>query len=264
MPKLLFFDIDGTLINDKFKIPSTVKPALDKARANDCLIFINTGRTYCNIDPILNDLPLDGIVYGCGTRIVASGKTIRAMEYDHETSMKILEIYRKTNVPTVFECDTGLYYDDELSDHLMIPMFRKYSDPRGLTRFVSQDDPEFRAVKMFCFLNDETRERLLSNLKAGGFNYYAIDRGRGGFEIVPEGCSKAMGIDVLCEHYGVSLSDCYVFGDSNNDLSMLKHVPNSIAMGQAPDDVKKYCSYITGTPDEDGIQNALIALGLIE
>lgn len=263
MPRLLFFDIDGTLITDDFKIPDSVKPALMKARENDCLIFINTGRTLCNVDPALKGIPIDGYVFGCGTRIIASGKTLRELEYDHETTMKILKIFRKSPVPTVFECDTGLYYDEVLTDDDMIPAFRGFSDARGLTRFTSGDDQEFRAVKMFCKLKPDEKELLLSNLKEGGFPYYAIDRGRGGFEIVPEGCSKADGIDVVRGYYGTDLKDCYVFGDSNNDLSMLRHVPNSIAMGQAPDSVKECCSLVTDTPENDGIAKALKKLGLI-
>ena len=52
-------------------------------------------------------------------------------------------------------------------------------------------------------------------------------------EIVPKGCSKASGIDFIVKHLKASLDDCYVFGDSTNDLSMLTHVKNSIAMGNA-------------------------------
>ncbi|MBR5111620.1 MAG: HAD-IIB family hydrolase, partial [Clostridia bacterium] len=47
---LLFFDIDGTLFDDSRKLPASVLPALEKAHENGHLLFINTGRTLCNLD----------------------------------------------------------------------------------------------------------------------------------------------------------------------------------------------------------------------
>ena len=82
-------------------------------------------------------------------------------------------------------------------------------------------------------------------------------------EVVPKGCSKAGGIDYIVEHLGESLDDCYVFGDSTNDLSMLTHVKNSIAMGNSYPEVLANTSYVTTPIERDGIRNALKHFGLI-
>ena len=44
-----------------------------------------------------------------------------------------------------------------------------------------------------------------------------------------------------------------MIGDSQNDLPMLTHVPNSIAMGNSEPEVMKACSYVTSPVDQDGI-----------
>lgn len=265
MPKLLFFDIDGTLFDDDtHKLPASVVPALNKAKENDCLLFINTGRTLCNMDKQLEQLPLDGISFGCGTRVVCGGRTLKALEFDRKATKEFVEIYRSLNIATVYECDTALYYDPQGPDHPLIPKFREYTDMMGNGRDITDDDEEFRAVKMFCFIEeDRVREALLTSLSKTGHPFYAIDRSNTGWEIVPEGCTKATGIELIRQELGVKLEDCYVFGDSRNDLSMLTHVKNSVAMGQAPDDVKALCSYVTDTPINDGIKKALEALKLI-
>ena len=90
-----------------------------------------------------------------------------------------------------------------------------------------------------------------------------IDRGDAFYEIVPVGFSKASAIDTILEHLNQPLSDCYVFGDSNNDLSMLNHVPNAIAMGNSSKDVLKAASYVTTPVWRDGIYVALKHFGLI-
>ena len=44
--KILFFDIDGTLLTPHpFKVPESTSRALTKAHENGHLLFINTGRT---------------------------------------------------------------------------------------------------------------------------------------------------------------------------------------------------------------------------
>ena len=262
MTKILFFDIDGTLFTNDFKLPQSVKPALQKAREHGCKIYINTGRTLCNIDKKLQELPLDGISMGCGCRVIAEGKTLVSTERSHEESMKIVDVYRRNKIPTVYESDTGMFFDEENTDYDMIPDWREYTDKRGLTRFV--DEGDFKAVKMFSKITDEDDvDKLIGDLKEAGFPFYPIRRSRDGYEIVPEGFTKATGIDMVRDYYGVGLEDCYVFGDSENDLSMLRHVPNSVAMGQSPEEVKKCCSYVTDTPENDGIEKALMGLGLI-
>lgn len=262
MTKILFFDIDGTLFTNDFKLPQSVKPALLKAREHGCKIYINTGRTLCNIDKKLQELPLDGISMGCGCRVIAEGKTLVSTERSHEESMRIVDIFRRNKITTVYECDTGMFYDEENTDTDMIPEWREYTDKRGLTRFVDEED--FRAVKMFSkIMCEDDVDKLISDLKASGFPFYPIWRRMYGYEIVPEGYTKATGIDMIREFYGAGLEDCYVFGDSENDLSMLRHVPNSVAMGQAPDTVKECCRFVTDTPENDGIEKALMSLGLI-
>ena len=261
---LLFFDIDGTLIDDHRKLPASVRPAMEQAHRNGHSLIINTGRTLCNMDRRLDGLPLDGWIMGCGTRILYQGKTLQSMEHTPADSIRLRKLFLDLALPVVYECDTGLYFDPAAPSHPAIDDFRSYADLHGLSRMVSEDDPEFRIVKMFCFTADES---VFTDLFRGsadmGMPYTAIDRGNDGWEVVPEGYSKATGIEFLRKELGVSLEDCYAFGDSRNDLPMLLHVPHSIAMGNASEDVKAVCSYIAPLPEEDGIARAMEHFGMI-
>ena len=62
---------------------------------------------------------------------------------------------------------------------------------------------------------------------------------------------------------GEKNENCYAFGDSRNDMTMLEHVGHSIAMGNATDDVKAACSWVTDRPENDGIEKAMKHFGLI-
>ena len=261
---LLFFDIDGTIFDDCRKLPPSVLPSLEEARENGHLLFINTGRTLCNMDHRLDGFPIDGWIMGCGTRIVFRGETLQSMEYDHSRSLRLRQVLLDLKVPVTYECDTAMYFDPLAPDHPAIPRFREFARSHGIDRTLSETDPEFRVVKLFCF--SEARDlidRLEKATAAIGMPYTAIDRGHGGWEVTPSAFSKGTGIDLIRERLNVSLDDCYAFGDSTNDMTMFEHVGHSIAMGNAPESVKTACSWVTARPEEDGIRKAMIRFGII-
>ena len=75
--KILFFDIDGTLISETSgEIPESTKTALKKAQENGHITIINTGRTRALIEPRLQDMKFDGYICGCGTYIEIHNKVL--------------------------------------------------------------------------------------------------------------------------------------------------------------------------------------------
>ena len=62
---------------------------------------------------------------------------------------------------------------------------------------------------------------------------------------------------------GIDINDTYAFGDSNNDISMLKTAGHAIVMGNGTEEAKKEADYITTTVMEDGIWNACRYFNLI-
>ena len=260
---LLFFDIDGTIFDDNRRLPASVKPAMEAARRNGHRLVINTGRTLCNLDRRLDDFPLDGWIMGCGTRLIWHGETLQSMEYDPERSQRLRKLFQDLKVPVVYECDTAMYFDPEGPSYPTMKEFREWAEQHGIFREIAEDDPEFRAVKMFGFADEERIAAMKKATAEAGMPYTAINRWTGGWEIVPEGYSKGKGSDLLRERLGVSRVDCYAFGDSRNDMTMLQHAGCSIAMGNAADDVKAACTYVTDRPENDGIEKAMRHFGLI-
>jgi hypothetical protein len=123
----------------------------------------------------------------------------------------------------------------------------------------SCDDIRF---SKFCAMA-KTRAQLDIFLEPYQDYFEVIDRGDDFYEIVPIGFSKASAIDQVLAYLDQSLEDCYVFGDSSNDLSMLSHVPNSIAMGNSDECVLQVASYITTPVWRDGIYVAMKHFELI-
>ena len=260
---LLFFDIDGTIFDDDRRLPASVLPAMEEAHRRGHQLIINTGRTLCNPDHRLDTFPLGGAIMGCGTRILYHGETLQSMEYPPEASLRLRNLFLELKIPVVYECDTAMYFDPESPGHPTMDGFRKFAVQHGICRDLMENDPEFRAVKMFCFADGDAMKELERRTAEAGMPYTAIDRWPEGWELTPSAFSKGKGMDVLREKLGVPREDCFAFGDSNNDLTMFAHAGCSIAMGNAPDEVKARCTYVTARPEDDGIAKALKHFALI-
>jgi Cof subfamily protein (haloacid dehalogenase superfamily) len=76
-------------------------------------------------------------------------------------------------------------------------------------------------------------------------------------DINAKNCSKATGMDVFMQHFGVGKEQTIAFGDGANDIPMLQHAAVGIAMGNASDSVKQAADYVTDSVDHNGIANAL-------
>lgn len=79
-------------------------------------------------------------------------------------------------------------------------------------------------------------------------------------DILPHGWSKGRAVEVLAEHLGITLDDIAVFGDSENDISMLKAVPHSVVVRNASPEARAAARYRIGLSADDTVADALFAL----
>ena len=114
------------------------------------------------------------------------------------------------------------------------------------------------------FVTWETPESdTTSFVKAVSPWFTYINRGGGFGEFCMHAYSKATGIQFLADRFGLSLDDCYVIGDSMNDLPMLDYVQHSILMGNGTPSLRSHVEYVTTDILDDGIENALVHYNLI-
>jgi len=85
-------------------------------------------------------------------------------------------------------------------------------------------------------------------------------------EITKKGINKGKALDTLLAKLGVSNEEVAVFGDSENDLSMLTGRPYSFAMANALPNAKSAAKYLTHSNEDEGVYhglNQLRAAGLL-
>ena len=67
MSKIIFIDVDGTLVDYDNLLPSSAVEAIRNARANDHKVYISTGRSRAVVYQEIWDIGLDGMIGGNGT-----------------------------------------------------------------------------------------------------------------------------------------------------------------------------------------------------
>lgn len=154
--------------------------------------------------------------------------------------------------------DNGLPYLIDGSREVLGKAFPLYAreavDAEGL--------PAKPPIKLNVFVDGdleatrEVMELLQREVPALDFNLPLA----GFINLTPPGYSKASGIDVLCEALGIGLEQVVVFGDGGNDVEMLAHTPNGVAVeGSAPEAVAAAHWHI-GRCEDDAVAAAIEAL----
>lgn len=263
MKNIVFFDIDGTIINETtHKTPESAIKAIEMARDNGNLLFINTGRTPAIISPSLRDLGFDGFICGCGTYIEYNNKVLLSNSIGNELSKEIVKALREFNIEGVLEGLDTIYFDSMEKIHH--PDIKRIIEAQANDNFnlkFSLEDPSINIAKFVIFLNDSSNFEGFYNRFKDKFSF--IQRADTFYEIIPLGYSKATGIEYITNLLNIPFENTYGIGDSTNDLPMLTCVKNSIAMGNSNPKLFDNVSFVTTDIDDDGIYNALKHYNLI-
>ena len=266
MRKLIFFDIDGTLVteNDKHHIiPDSTRDTLKSLQQNGHLCFINTGRALSEIDQFILDLNMDGYICGCGTGIFYHGETLFHQTIPLKLGRQILQDLENCRLEWLLEGTHTLYY----SKKAYTTRIRTFQEEHRLAfpdafHQINPDDAGDLIFDKFCIcLKMDSNLSLFMDKYQKHLDF--IDRGNGFYEIVPLGYSKASGIQFLMKYFNIPQKDTIAIGDSTNDLPMLEYAATSIAMGGSHPVVCNASDFVTDPILQDGLRNAFQHFNLI-
>lgn len=260
--KILFFDIDGTILSETtHTIPSSAFEAIQKARENGHIAIINTGRPYSTIDKMILDIGFDGFVCGCGTNVYFNDAEIYHHTLDKETRRRIIDLSYSCHVNTMFEGKYGVSFKNSIT-HPFVEFLKDIYTKGGFPVQVCNEDEDTNFDKFTVWYTEDSKIEEFK--KAIENDFTIIQRAEDFIEVVPKACSKATGIDVLTKYLDMTIDSTISFGDSTNDLAMLTHTKESVAMGNSNPILFDKVTYITTHVDNDGIKNALMHFGLLD
>lgn len=252
----IFFDIDGTLLDHDKNIPDSTREAIDLLHRQGYPLAIASGRAPFMFRSIRETLGIEHYVSINGQYVVAEGDVVYENPIQRNKLRDIVSQTGEYGHPLVFMGAEELCANADNHPHIQEII-------EGLKAGMPTYNPDFhlnRPVYQVLLICRETEEQpyLDRHTDLGFIRWHEVAT-----DILPGGGSKAEGIRHMLDKVGADLRHTIAFGDALNDLEMLQTVGTGVAMGNAPDIVKKAASTVTRPVDQDGIWHGLRQLGLI-
>jgi len=241
--KLLFFDYDGTLSYNYQSPSQRTVSALNKVQNAGYKIFLCTGRCKGFI-PEIKDIKFDGVISAAGARVSIGDKILFETTLSKELLKKYLQLaYSKGLFGALEGPDNMILFGKSPKIDERLGEFKSINSTEDFfERFA--DEP----INKFSLWG----ETNMDYLKEGKKDFFVVDHGHAS-EYIPLGCSKSNGMKRIADYYGQSIAETVGFGDSFNDLDMLKAAGIGVAMGNAIKEVKDSADVITDSVENDGV-----------
>ena len=261
--KMVTFDLDGTLIGDGVHIPQSALNAIDKLFQHQILVAIATGRSIFVVPNCLQEMSMVSyLVTANGARLVDKVRNVSDFPGDmvDEKVNEILDMSRCFGGRSLVFFRNLVVYEEKVMrrERQAIINFRR---AEGADNLVIASDVvpyigRYGPVEKITLEYDiEHKDALLDNIQRIGNFELACEKNV--VEITNVGISKCSGLEMVCKNISIRMDEVVSFGDSENDLSILKNVGLGVAMGNSAEKIKRQADYVTDRYDQDGIANAV-------
>ncbi|MCR5228611.1 MAG: Cof-type HAD-IIB family hydrolase [Solobacterium sp.] len=272
--KLIFLDIDGTLVTAGSNVPpESALKAIKEAQALGHKVFLCTGRNYGMLSPLLK-YGFDGMVAAGGGYVMVGDEVIYDCPMPDEDRDKALEVLHRNGVFCTIEAKDNTYGDANLGEFLKnaeggnseIERWRKALSESLNIRPMNEyaGEPIYKIVIMCQKAEqlDEARSLLEKDYEFMIQEVSEHGNVQNG-DLVNRRFDKGRGIIRIAEKLHVDISDTIGFGDSMNDLQMIETVGTSVCMANGAKALQKISDLVVPSVEEDGLYEGFRKLKLI-
>lgn len=277
MKKIIFLDVDGTLVNYENKVPDSAIRAIRSARENGHRIYLCTGRSKSEMQPELKEIGFDGMIGGNGSYVEDHDKVIMHQALSFKQCSQIVDWLQKKGLEFFLESNDGLFASEGFEEKAL-PAVLKYIAGKGSQSTEPVDvRSAFPYMQFGCELYRENVNKIsfilnryqdfldareaFPDLRTGTWGGKDEEALFGDFG--PKNITKAHAIHELLKYLHADVSQTAAIGDAKVDIPMLEYCAVGIAMGNGGTEIKAMADYITDDVNQDGLWKAFQYLGCI-
>lgn len=237
-PKIIFFDVDGTLVPLKGAARPRTLEALRRLHQNGIRLCIATGRAPMEVPKF------------------------EGVSFDAFHTIPTEEVATLIRNAAALGRPVALANTTRLAANGSEPDLEEYFAIGGVELKIAEDFEEMAKGEIFQVLMGGREEEYPAILKDVPHAKIAAWWNRA-VDIIPASGGKGIAVEKVLEFYGISKADSMAFGDGNNDLEMFGAVGTGVAMGNASEKLKAAAAAHCRTVMEDGIYWYCLEQGLI-
>lgn len=269
-PRLIFTDLDGTLISHDQTIPASALNAVREAQARGHQVFICTGRSLPELYPYLYDIGFNGVITGAGAHVQVGDDLLCDLRIGAGAIQEVTHILADRDGTWIWQGPDAIHPCDTFVDYFSAA---DSGFAREWSIYIQLISPFFRPGL------PDSSSKCTAYLPAGSARFEEIEEAlpagltmvRGSVdngidlnvEITRADATKGTALRLITDHLGFDIEQTIALGDSDNDIEALKVAGVGVAMGNATPGVKAVADMVTAPITQNGFAMALRELGLV-
>lgn len=254
--KLIFSDVDNTLIKSSIGWTPLLKQAIKKCSENGIEFVLCSGRPTFNLINVATMLINEGI----DLNYVAGYNGCEIYDLKKKTYIHKDSITNPSEIAATLDShkiDYLMYNEDTIySTNLM----NEYSVHEAvITELrVSEMQPLDKTPKVLALVNPSDMNNTLSKVKKELTDFTVVSSTPFFIEITNKGTDKGSGLKKMQEYLNLDMSEVICFGDAGNDLGMFEVCPNGVAVANATDEIKRLARKTIESVEDDGVAKYIL------
>lgn len=259
MYKILFLDIDGTILNADYQYEASTKEAIEKAQKNGIEVFLATGKPFYEIKELAKELDIHSFISFNGAYATMNGKELFKRPFDEQIVQQCLSTAKENGH------EVGLYTDHQSEfTNLESAPVQNFVTALHMVKNATLDPenvPPALGVTIMGVKEDNLSPYEIDS--AIRLSQVSVNGTNDSYDLIREDVNKGIGVAHVLKELGLHKNQAIAFGDGMNDKEMLEAVGHSFAMENANPDLFEFAKYRTSSVHESGIFRGLQQLGIL-
>lgn len=256
MKYVIFSDVDGTIYDRSKEVLLETKKAIKHAIGLGVEFVIATGNgPFENMKMLANQLGARYLISSNGAIILdlRTGRELFKSLIGKRTLQKVVDLGLKHNTAAAWWDDKEIFVsnnNEKLGE--IVSHYMSSHAHINYTNSVKRD-----ALKIEYYGEKTNIDEIAKELQGWESKLQIARMSDYHIELTMPNVSKGAAIINFARYYNLDLENCMAIGDSSNDYTMLNIVPNSFAMGNSDEHIKKVARHQTETVMAHGVAKAI-------